>query len=578
MLMESAGTTTISGHTQARLPEKYNRIEVVVMKTLEQAYVDFNFENMVQEHLAGSAESINAYTECCGRYLGQNRTALIWEGKNGQTEQWTFEQLATASGQLANYMHSLGLKAGDCIAGLLPRTPALLITILATWRIGAIYQPLFTAFESKAIEHRMSTAATQLIVTDQEQRLKLHDLNIPNILTVHQAVADHYPDADFWTELKQQSEEFEPVSGQFNDIFLMMFTSGTTGLAKSVPVPLKALLAFKGYMLHAVDLREEDSFWNLADPGWAYGLYYGIAGPLSLGHSIIMDERGFSVDNAVHIIEKYKVSNLTGSPTAFRMFFGFKEKFDAGISSHLRVVSSAGEPLTPEVIQWFNHDLNVNIYDQYGQTELGMVIANHHGLEHHKKVGSAGFAIPGHRFAVLNPEHQEVEKGGIGILAIDCSASPLMWFKGYAGHNRKSFVGQYYLTGDTVKLNEYGGIDFIGRADDVITTSGYRVGPFDVESTLLECEEVLESAVVGKPDPERTEIVKAFVVLKPAYPATEELMLKLQSYVRSRLSKHAYPKEIEFVECLPKTSSGKIQRNLLKQQEIAKLQEMKRVS
>ncbi|MEE1122894.1 MAG: AMP-binding protein, partial [Acinetobacter pseudolwoffii] len=271
------------------------------MKTLEQAYVDFNFENMVQEHLAGNAESINAYTECCGRYLGQNRTALIWEGKNGQTEQWTFEQLATASGQLANYMHSLGLKAGDCIAGLLPRTPALLITILATWRIGAIYQPLFTAFESKAIEHRMSTAATQLIVTDQEQRLKLHDLNIPNILTVHQAVADHYPDADFWTELKQQSEEFEPVSGQFNDIFLMMFTSGTTGLAKSVPVPLKALLAFKGYMLHAVDLREEDSFWNLADPGWAYGLYYGIAGPLSLGHSIIMDERGFSVDNAVHL-------------------------------------------------------------------------------------------------------------------------------------------------------------------------------------------------------------------------------------------------------------------------------------
>jgi acetyl-CoA synthetase len=153
-----------------------------------------------------------------------------------------------------------------------------------------------------------------------------------------------------------------------------------------------------------------------------------------------------------------------------------------------------------------------------------------------------------------------------------------MWFEGYAGHNRKSFVGQYYLTGDTVKLNEYGGIDFIGRADDVITTSGYRVGPFDVESTLLECEEVLESAVVGKPDPERTEIVKAFVVLKSAYPATEDLMLKLQSYVRSRLSKHAYPKEIEFVEALPKTSSGKIQRNLLKQQEIAKVQEMKRVS
>ena len=208
MLMESAGTTNTNGQTQARSPENYNRKEVVVMKTLEQAYADFNFENMVQEHLVGNAENINAYTECCGRYLGQNRTALIWEGKNGDAEQWTFEQLAVASGQLANYMHSLGLKAGDCIAGLLPRTPALLITILATWRIGAIYQPLFTAFESKAIEHRISTANTQLIVTDEEQRLKLHDLNVPNILTVHQAAADNYQDADFWTALQQQPEEF----------------------------------------------------------------------------------------------------------------------------------------------------------------------------------------------------------------------------------------------------------------------------------------------------------------------------------------------------------------------------------
>ncbi len=548
------------------------------MKTLAQAYREFDFDTMVQQYLAGTTDALNAYTECCGRYLGQNRIALIWEGKNGETQHWTFEQLAEASGQLAHYMTTLGVQAGDCIAGLLPRTPELLITILATWRIGAIYQPLFTAFESKAIEHRLNTAHTRLIITNQEQRAKLNHLDIPHILTVHQRPDSPVQDADFWTELKKYPSEFAAVQGSFSDIFLMMFTSGTTGLAKSVPVPLKALLAFKGYMLHAVDLRDEDSFWNLADPGWAYGLYYGVAGPLSLGHSIIMDERAFSVDNAVEIIQKYRVNNLTGSPTAFRMFFGFKEKFDAEIRACLRVVSSAGEPLTPEVIQWFNHELDVNIYDQYGQTELGMVIANHHALDHHKKIGSAGFAIPGHRFAVLNTAHQEVEKGGIGTLAMDCSASPLMWFEGYGGNNRKAFVGQYYLTGDTVKLNEYGGIDFIGRADDVITTSGYRVGPFDVESTLLECEEVLESAVVGKPDPERTEIVKAFVVLKSQYTASADLMLKLQNYVRSRLSKHAYPKEIEFVNDLPKTSSGKIQRNLLKQQEISKIQGIKQVS
>jgi len=542
------------------------------MKTLEQAHQEFNYEQLIQEQLVGQPNAVNAYIECCQRYVGQQKTALIWEGKNGESEQWSFEQLDVASAQLANYFKSIGIQVGDCIAGLLPRTPELLITILATWRIGAIYQPLFTAFESKAIEHRVLTANTKLIVTNAEQRPKLNHVEVKHILTVNAGTNLASNEAEFWQEVKQQSDQCEAVLRSFDDDFLMMFTSGTTGLAKSVPVPLKAVLAFKGYMQHAVDLREDDSFWNLADPGWAYGLYYGITGPLSLGHSIIMDERAFSVDHAVEVIKKYRVSNLTGSPTAFRMFFGFKEKFDPSIKTHLRAVSSAGEPLTPEVIHWFNNDLNVNIYDQYGQTELGMVIANHHALEHEKKVGSAGFANPGHRFAVLDVNHQEVKCGEIGTLAIDFSQSPLTWFKGYGGNNRKSFVGQYYLTGDTVKLNEIGGIDFVGRADDVITTSGYRVGPFDVESTLLECEEVLESAVIGKPDPERTEVVKAFVVLKPQYQASKALDSKLQAYVRSRLSKHAYPKEIEFVESLPKTSSGKIQRNLLKQQEVAKMQ------
>lgn len=544
------------------------------MKTLQQAYLEFDYAKLIDEQLAGTPQSINAYEECCGRFVGLNKVALIWEGKNGESAQWTFEQLAEASGQLANYFQSIGLKQGDCIAGLLPRTPELLITILATWRIGAIYQPLFTAFESKAIEHRITTANTQLMVTNQEQRSKLDQIELPHILTVHLKDSSQIKEADFWETLTKQSAIHNPVMLNFEDDFLMMFTSGTTGLAKSVPVPLKAVLAFKEYMRHAVDLREEDSFWNLADPGWAYGLYYGITGPLGLGHSIILDEHAFSVDHALEVIQKYKVSNLTGSPTAFRMFFGFKEQFDDSIKDHLRVVSSAGEPLTPEVIHWFNHDLGVNIYDQYGQTELGMVIGNHHALAHPIKVGSAGFANPGHRFAVLNQDYKEVTVGEIGTLAIDFKQSPLTWFKGYGGNNRKSFMGDYYLTGDTVRLNELGGIDFIGRADDVITTSGYRVGPFDVESTLLECAEVLESAVIGKPDPERTEIVKAFIVLKPQVVSSDELNAKLQNYVRSRLSKHSYPREIEFVESLPKTSSGKIQRNLLKQQEVAKLQQL----
>ncbi len=552
-------------------------MKVVVMKTLAQAYQEFNYQAQIDQLLVGQPDAVNAYVECCARYVGTDQTALLWEGKQGESETWTFEQLDQASAQLAHYLSAQGIQVGDCIAGLLPRTPELLITILATWRIGAVYQPLFTAFESKSIEHRISTAQTKMIVTNAEQLPKLDTVDCPHILVVKPdpVTATH---ADFWAQIQTQPSQFEPVMRSFDDPFLMMFTSGTTGLAKSVPVALRAMLAFKGYMTHAVDLRAEDSFWNLADPGWAYGLYYGITGPLSLGHSIIMDECGFSVDRAVEIIQKYRVSNLTGSPTAFRMFFGYKEKFDAAIKDHLRVVSSAGEPLTPEVIHWFKQDLDVNIYDQYGQTELGMVIANHHALAHPKKVGSAGYAIPGHRFCVLDEQHQELPQGSIGTLAIDCAASPLFWFTGYGGNDRKSFVGQYYLTGDTVQLNEFDGIDFVGRADDVITTSGYRVGPFDVESTLLECAEVLESAVIGKPDPERTELVKAFVVLKSQIQTSDALKLKLQDYVRARLSKHAYPREIEFVEQLPKTTSGKIQRNLLKQQEVAKFEALIKAS
>ncbi|WP_151791489.1 AMP-binding protein [Acinetobacter soli] len=542
------------------------------MKTLAQAYAEFDLDQLIEQQLYGSAQYINAFDECCGRYIGQHKTALIWEGKHGQVEHYTFEQLDLRSAQLANFFKSQNIRVGDSIAGLLPRTPELLITILATWRIGAIYQPLFTAFESKAIQHRIETANTQLIVTHAEHLHKLNQLNLDSILVVDANNESNQNLPDFWTTLNR-FESVCPVEYRtFEDDFLLMFTSGTTGLAKSVPVPLKAILAFKGYLQHAVDLRAEDAFWNLADPGWAYGLYYGITGPLSMGHRILLDEQPFSVDRAVTLLQKYQINNLTGSPTAFRMFFGFKEKFDAQIAQHLRVVSSAGEPLTPEVIHWFKEYLQVDIYDQYGQTELGMVIGNHHALQHEVKIGSAGFAIPGHRFAVLNEQLQELEKGGVGMLAIDWTQSPLMWFKGYAGTNRKSFKGNYYLTGDTVQLNELGGIDFVGRADDVITTSGYRVGPFDVESTLLECEEVLESAVIGKPDAARTEIVKAFVVLKPQHLASDALKEKLQMYFRGRLSKHAYPKEIEFMAALPKTVSGKIQRGVLKQQEIDKMQ------
>lgn len=525
---------------------------------------EFDFEAAVADTLAGRLDAINACVECCDRHVGDGKTALIWEGRNGERATWTFEQLQAASSRFANLLASRGIGAGDCVSGILPRTPELLITILGTWRAGAIYQPLFTAFGPKAIEHRVHTAGSKLVVTDVPNRGKLDEVEqAPPALVVGE---------DFWGEMERQTDRFEPVMRRADDPFLLMFTSGTTGLAKPLQVPLKAIVAFVGYMREAVDLRAEDRFWNLADPGWAYGLYYAVTGPLAMGHATTFYEGAFSVESTCRVIREYGITNLAGSPTAYRLLLAARDEVETAIKGRLRAVSSAGEPLTPEVIRWFAEGLGCTIHDHYGQTELGMVLCNHHALQHPVRLGAAGFAMPGHRVVVLDEQQRELPAGQPGILALDMARSPLFWFPGYRDMATKSFVGDYYLSGDTVELNDDGSISFVGRADDVITTSGYRVGPFDVESALIEHPAVIEAAVIGKPDPERTERVKAFVVLHAGHAADDALAEALQQYVRKRLSAHAYPREIEFVSELPKTPSGKIQRFLLRNQEIAKAQ------
>ncbi|NWL76817.1 AMP-binding protein [Pseudomonas taiwanensis] len=525
---------------------------------------EFDYASAASTTLAGELDALNACVECCDRHAESGRVALVWEGRNGERATWTFAQLKEAAARFANLLQARGVRPGDCVSGMLPRTPELLVTILGTWRAGAVYQPLFTAFGPKAIEHRVQGAGSKLVVTDLTNRPKLDEVEgVPPVLTVGD---------DFWAELERQPDSFEPVLRKASDPFLLMFTSGTTGLAKPLAVPLKAIVAFVSYMRDAVDLRPGDKFWNLADPGWAYGLYYAVTGPLAMGHATTFYEGGFTVESTCRIIREHGITNLAGSPTAYRLLLAARDEVEAAIKGNLRAVSSAGEPLTPEVIRWFGEGLGCTIHDHYGQTELGMVLCNHHALEHPVRLGAAGFAMPGHRVVVLDEQHRELPVGQPGILALDMPRSPLFWFPGYQGMATKAFVGDYYLSGDTVELNEDGSISFVGRADDVITTSGYRVGPFDVESALIEHPAVIEAAVIGKPDPERTELVKAFVVLHAGHSADAELADALQQYVRKRLSAHSYPREIEFVAELPKTPSGKIQRFLLRNQEIAKAQ------
>ena len=532
----------------------------------------FDYPQTAAQDLHGNLDQLNACVECCDRHVGEQAVALYCESQQGVATQYTFEQLQIHAAQFGNFLRSQGVRSGDRVAGLMPRTVELLIAILGTWRIGAVYQPLFTAFGPKAIEQRLHCSRANWVVTDLHNRPKLDELDQrPNVMTVGCTAAGTGEHA-FWTALQGQSCECEPVMLDGNAPFMLMCTSGTTGPAKPLEVPLRALLAFKGYLRDAVQLRSDDRFWNLADPGWAYGLYYAVAGPLALGHATLFYDGGFTVDSTCRVIDKYAITNLAGSPTAYRMLIAAGDRFAAGVRGRLRIASSAGEPLNPQVIRWFAEQLGVVVHDHYGQTELGMVLCNHHDLDHPVHEGSAGFAVPGHRIVVLDADLQELEAGQPGVLAVDRERSPLCWFGGYLGMPTKAFKGKYYLSGDTVELNADGSISFVGRNDDVITTSGYRVGPFDVESALIEHPAVVEAAVVGKPDPERTEVIKAFVVLQAGFEAGPELAETLRLHVRQRLAAHAYPREIEFVEQLPKTPSGKLQRFILRNQEIAKQQ------
>lgn len=543
------------------------------MPSYADAVAQFRIE-AAAAHLHGDlARGLNACVECCDRHAASGATALDWIDINGRQHSFSFAQMQALSARVANLLVAQGVKPGDVVAGLLPRTPELVATILGTWRAGAVYQPLFTAFGPKAIEHRLHMSEARLVVTNIANRAKLDEIaDCPQVATVLQP-GELLPagDLDFRAALDAQSASFEPVLRKGTDLFLMMSTSGTTGLPKGVPVPLRALLAFGAYMRDAVDLRAEDRFWNIADPGLAYGLYYAITGPLLLGHATTLYEGSFTVESTYDVIDRLGITNLAGAPTAYRLLMAAGPDAAAPVKGKLRVVSSAGEPLNPEVVRWFDAALAAPIHDHYGQTELGMVVNNHHGLAHPVHPGSAGLAMPGYRVAVIYDANHELGPGQPGNLAIDIAQSPLLWFGGYWRQDTPAIAGGYYRTGDNVELEPDGSISFIGRADDVITSSGYRIGPFDVESALIEHPAVSEAAVIGVPDPERTEIVKAFVVLSRGYEAGQDLADALSQHVKRRLSAHAYPRAIDFVEALPKTPSGKIQRFVLRKMEADKV-------
>lgn len=507
---------------------------------------------------------LNAYEACCGRHLRAGRgevIALIHEDMQGKVRRLSYAELEAESARLAGWFAERGLGVGDRIACMLPRSPELLITVLATWRIGAVYQPLFTAFGPDAVDYRLGRANTRLVITDHANRAKFDGLDqCPPVLAVGGPSAAHADDFDWRVALACSPIETTPPRLAPGAPFLQMFTSGTVGKPKGVAVPLSGMPAFALYMELAIDLRQSDRFWNMADPGWAYGLYYAIAGPLLLGVTTHFCEAGFTAEGALEFMRRHRINNFAAAPTAYRLMKASGLFDEAHSELELRVASSAGEPLNTEVVTWVERALGCPVMDHYGQTETGMTCCNHHALGHPKHVGAMGVPMPGYRLAILDAEHNELPAGQPGVLAVDIEHSPAHFFAGYTWQEKHPFANGYYLTGDVVVRNEDGTFQFAGRDDDIITTAGYRVGPTDVENTVLTHPAVAESAAVGQPDEIRGEVIKSYIVLREGFEASDALADEIRQRVRERLSTHAFPRVIEFVEALPKTPSGKIQR------------------
>jgi acetyl-CoA synthetase len=372
-----------------------------------------------------------------------------------------------------------------------------------------------------------------------------------------------------FNDLLEKHEPGFPAAALGGDAPIVhIYTSGTTGNPKGVVLPTVALASIQAYMEFGFDVRPDDVYWCAADPGWAYGLYYAIIGPLLLGAPSLLLNSGFSAELTWSVLSKYGVTNFAAAPTVYRALRASNVVPPSGL--RLRCVSAAGEPLTPDVNEWAINALGLKVHDHYGQTEMGMLVINHHhpALRSEPKEGSMGRCMPGWTVNVLATDRDEIAPPDeVGRIAVDRTASPLMWFAGYDGAKTDKFSpdGRWYYTGDTAGVDADGDFHFTSRDDDLIIMAGYRIGPFEVESVLASHPEVIESAVIAVPDEIRGEVLEAHVVLRDLEAGTPELAAELKDLVKRKLAANAYPRNVFFVDALPKTPSGKIQRFVLRQ-------------
>jgi len=538
-----------------------------------------------RRHLAGlPGGALNIAAEAVDRHASgarRDHPAIVWLGAEGGRQVLTYGELHRRANRFAHALATLGVARGDRLFILAPRIPALYVAALGALKAGVVVSPLFSAFGPEPIATRMNLGGGRVLVTTAalygRKVAPVRDRipTLEHVLLADCAAGSALPAGghDLDALLRQASDEFATVATRPDELALLHFTSGTTGKPKGAMHVHEAVVAHWATGLYALDLHPQDIFWCTADPGWVTGMSYGIVAPLVHGATMIVDEAEFDPQRWYRILQDERITVWYTAPTAIRMLMKAGAELARGFSfERLRFIASVGEPLNPQGVWWGQDVFGLPIHDNWWQTETGgIMIAN--TVAQDIKPGSMGRPLPGIEAFVV-----QRRDGGVEVIDIPDVEGELAlrrgWpsmFRGYLNDEeryRKCFAGDLYLTGDLVRRDAEGYYWFVGRADDVIKSAGHLIGPFEVESALMEHAAVAEAGVIGKPDPVLGETVKAFVSLKTGFAPSEELRRELLAHARRRLGPSVAPKEIDFAPKLPRTRSGKIMRRLLKAREL----------
>lgn len=541
-------------------------------KTVEQ----FNWSDAEKEFSWYETGKVNMAYEAIDRHVltyRKNKVALYYQDAV-RNEKYTFKEMKDLSNKAGNLLKEhAGVGKGDRVFIFMPRMPELYFAALGAIKLGAIIGPLFEAFMEGAVKDRLEDSEAKVIITTPEllERVPVDELpHLKHIILVGEEIEESAKYIDFKKHLATASKYLDIEWVERTDGMILHYTSGSTGKPKGVLHVHNAMIQQYQTARWVLDMKEDDVYWCTADPGWVTGTSYGIFGPWLTGTTNVIVGGRFSPETWYQVLENYGVTIWYSAPTAFRMLMSagddLVKRYDL---SELRHIVSVGEPLNPEVIRWGMDVFHKRIHDTWWMTETGaLLIANYPCID--IRPGSMGKAVPGIEVAIVDDRGNVLPPNRMGNLAIKKGWPSMMQqiWNNKEKYDSYFLAGDWYVSGDSAYMDEDGYLWFQGRVDDVIMTSGERVGPFEVESKLLEHPAVAEAGVIGKPDPVRGEIIKAFIALLDGYEPSDELKEDIRVFVKKGLAAHAAPREIEFKDKLPKTRSGKIMRRVLKAWEL----------